>query len=131
MFDSSHSLPHPPEFSSAWIVVPVLALLATMVMVAAVARSPTTAPEVDEHAVEAEAAVAPFVNAEVRGLDAAHAVVTLRHEKIVNLDMRPMTMAFAVSDQRLLAGIRPGDKVRARFEFVKNRLEVTALESAQ
>jgi Cu/Ag efflux protein CusF len=130
MFDSSHSLPHPPDFGRAWIVVPVLALLATMVMVAAVARSPAT-PEVDEGAVEAEAAVAPFVNAEVRGLDAAHAVVTLRHEKIVNLDMRPMTMAFAVSDQRLLAGIRPGDKVRARFEFVKNKLEVTALESAK
>lgn len=71
---------------------------------------------------------APFVKAEIIKVNGGK--VTLKHEDIPNLDMPAMTMAFAVADEKLLKGVKSGDKVRVKIETLKGRATVTALEAA-
>lgn len=71
---------------------------------------------------------APFVKAEVVKADAASGMVTLKHEDIPNLDMPGMTMEFAVANKKLLKGVKAGDKVRVKFDTVKDRPTVIALK---
>ncbi|MBK8066023.1 MAG: copper-binding protein [Betaproteobacteria bacterium] len=42
--------------------------------------------------------------------------VTLRHGPIPNLEMPDMTMVFQVLDEKMLDGLKPGDKVRFKAE---------------
>jgi Cu(I)/Ag(I) efflux system protein CusF len=53
----------------------------------------------------------------VRGVDAARARVRLQHEPIESLGWPAMTMAFQVSEPKLLEGLAPGRKVQ--FAFVQ------------
>lgn len=68
---------------------------------------------------------------EVRKVDKAGAKLTLRHGPLVNLDMPGMTMAFRVSDPKLLASLKEGDKVRFIAENINGQLTVTRLEPAK
>ena len=68
---------------------------------------------------------------EVRKVDKENGTVTLRHERIVHLNMPPMTMVFRVQDAAQLAPLKAGDKVRFRAEQVKGAYYATRIEKAQ
>ena len=64
---------------------------------------------------------------EVRRVDKATGRVTIRHERIVNLNMPPMTMVFRVADKGLLDSLRPGDKIFFRAEEKNGALTLTEI----
>ncbi|WP_085317257.1 copper-binding protein [Derxia lacustris] len=70
----------------------------------------------------------PLVAGEVRKLDLRAGTVTLRHERIPNLDMDAMTMVFKARPPALLDGLKPGDKVRFAADMAGGELVVTAIE---
>ena len=67
---------------------------------------------------------------EVRRVDKAQGKVTLRHGRIENLDMPPMTMVFTASDPALLEKLSPGDKVRFSAQKRNGVFTVTGIELA-
>lgn len=69
----------------------------------------------------------PEAEGEVTRLDAAAGRVTLRHTGVKSLDMPPMTMAFRVSDARLLQGVAVGDRVRFAARRIGGNYTVVAL----
>lgn len=71
---------------------------------------------------------APWVDAEVQKVDVAQGKVSLKHAPIPNLKMGAMTMGFRAQDPKWLATLKPGDKVRAKFDRVNGMFTVTALE---
>jgi Cu(I)/Ag(I) efflux system protein CusF len=54
----------------------------------------------------------------VKKIDPAAARITLRHEPIAALGWPAMTMPFAVKDRKILATLKPEQRVE--FEFVQN-----------
>ena len=64
---------------------------------------------------------------EVRKVDKENGTVTLRHERIVHLNMPPMTMVFRVADKGLLDSLRPGDKIFFRAEEKNGALTPTEI----
>jgi Cu/Ag efflux protein CusF len=76
----------------------------------------------------ASAPTMPLVQAEVRKVDLQKGMVVLRHGEIPNLAMPAMTMGFDVADQRMLDGLKAGDKVRFQAEMVKGKATVTELK---
>jgi Cu/Ag efflux protein CusF len=66
----------------------------------------------------------------VRKVDTAGAKVTLKHERIANLDMDPMTMVFRATKPEQLKCLKAGDKVRDSAESNKCALLVTPIEAA-
>lgn len=76
----------------------------------------------------ASAPAMPLVQAEVRKVDPKKGMVVLRHGEIPNLAMPAMTMGFDVADQRMLDGLKAGDKVRFQAEMVKGKATVTELK---
>jgi Cu/Ag efflux protein CusF len=70
----------------------------------------------------------PLVEGEIRKLDAATGLIVLKHGDIPNLGMPAMTMGFQVADRKMLAGYKPGDKVRFQAEMIKDTATVTELE---
>jgi Cu(I)/Ag(I) efflux system protein CusF len=79
----------------------------------------------------AAAAAAELTAAEVRKVDTAGGKVTLKHERIANLDMDPMTMVFRATKPEQLKGLKAGDKVRFRAASNKGALVVTHIEAAK
>ncbi|BDC45236.1 hypothetical protein PTKU15_85330 [Paraburkholderia terrae] len=59
-----------------------------------------------------------MTDAEVKNVDAAASMVTLKHGAIENVGMPPMTMAFKVKDADMIKRVREGDKVKVRVENV-------------
>ena len=76
-------------------------------------------------------AQAATTEGEVRKVDAAQRKITLKHGEIKNLDMPPMSMAFAVRDPSVLAKLKPGDKVRFAADKIDGVYTVTAIELAR
>jgi len=70
----------------------------------------------------------PWVNAEVRRVDAAAGKVSLKHGDIPNLDMPPMTMVFQVRDPAILGGLKAGDQVRFTAEQLQGAYTVLSIE---
>lgn len=79
----------------------------------------------------AAAAPAPTTPGEVRKIDKAQAMVTLKHGPIANLEMPAMTMAFKASDPKLLDRLKVGDRVRFSAVDANGTLTVTAIEPAK
>lgn len=77
------------------------------------------------------AAPAPTTPGEVRKIDKAQAMVTLKHGPIANLEMPAMTMAFKASDPKLLDRLKVGDRVRFSAVDANGTLTVTAIEPAK
>jgi len=73
-------------------------------------------------------AASGFVQGEVRRVDNDTKKVTLRHGPIPNLEMPEMTMVFQVTDEKMLQGLKAGDKVRFKADRVGGQYTVTALE---
>jgi Cu/Ag efflux protein CusF len=67
----------------------------------------------------------------VQGVDASKGVVTLKHGDITNMQMPAMTMAFGVSDKKMLSSVKAGDKVKFHVEMLKNAPTVTHIEPAK
>lgn len=70
----------------------------------------------------------PATDGEVRKVDKEQAKITLRHGRIENLDMPPMTMVFKVASPKLLDGLKAGDKVKFAADNVDGAMTVTAVE---
>ena len=67
---------------------------------------------------------------EVRKVNKENGTVTLRHERIVHLNMPPMTMVFHVQDASVLGSLQPGDKVLFRAKRVSGAFHVEHIEKA-
>ena len=67
----------------------------------------------------------------VQSVDKSRGVVTLKHAEIINMAMPAMTMAFKVSDKKMLDKVKTGDKVRFHVENVGNAPTVTWMEAAK
>lgn len=76
-------------------------------------------------------ASAALADGEVRKVDKEAGKLTLRHGRIENLDMPPMTMVFRASDPKLLDGLKEGDKVRFAADRVDGAITVTRIEPAK
>jgi Cu/Ag efflux protein CusF len=70
----------------------------------------------------------PQTEGEIRKVDTAAQKLTVKHGRIENLGMSPMTMVFRVKDPAFLALVRPGDKVKMTVERVDGALTIVALQ---
>ncbi len=76
----------------------------------------------------AQAAAPTPTRAEVRKVDKLAKKITLRHERVENLDMDPMTMVFQVKDAALLDQVKAGDQVRVTLEQIRGAYTVLTIE---
>ncbi|WP_272544883.1 copper-binding protein [Burkholderia cepacia] len=70
---------------------------------------------------------APLTDAEVKKVDAASGMVTLKHGALENVGMPPMTMAFKAKDAAMVKQVHEGDKVKVRVENVNGTLTIVKL----
>ena len=91
-----------------------------------------TGQHVHDHAVAQTAApveaATPQTEGEIRKVDAAAQKLTVKHGRIENLGMSPMTMVFRVKDPAFLTLVKPGDKVKMSVERVDGALTIVALQ---
>ena len=92
----------------------------------------TSGPHGHDHSVTQAAApvdaAAPATEGEIRKVDAAAQKLTVKHGRIENLGMSPMTMVFRVKDPAFLTLVKPGDKVKMSVERVDGALTIVALQ---
>ncbi|MFM0691354.1 copper-binding protein [Paraburkholderia graminis] len=69
-----------------------------------------------------------LTEAEVRKVDPATGMVTLKHGALENVGMPPMTMAFKARDAAMVKRVHEGDKVKVRVEDVNGTLTIVKLE---
>jgi Cu(I)/Ag(I) efflux system protein CusF len=108
-------------------------LIAAALLATGIAHAQTTdsMPMPMKGQASAPAAAAKMTDSEVRKVDKDGGKVTLRHGPIENLGMPGMTMAFKVSDPKMLDAIKEGDKVRFTAERVGGAIAVTRIETAK
>jgi Cu/Ag efflux protein CusF len=92
------------------------------------APSPPAAQPASPPAAATDSAGRPWVEAEVRRVDAERQRVSLRHGPIPNLGMAPMTMVFQLRDPALLPRLRAGERIRFSADRVDG--EYTVIEIA-
>ena len=92
-------------------------------MVGQQAHDPAAAP-----AAAAGALVTPQTDGESRKVDAAAQKLTVKHGRIENLGMSPMTMVFRVGDPAFLTLVKTGDKVKMTVERIDGALTIVALQ---
>ena len=80
---------------------------------------------------DATSAALPLTDGEVRKIDVHAQKITLRHGRLENLGMAPMTMVFRVKDPAWLQSLKAGDRVRFAADRVDGALTVVILESAK
>jgi Cu(I)/Ag(I) efflux system protein CusF len=93
----------------------------------------TTGQHVHDHAAAAQAAApvtvaTPQTEGEIRKVDTTAKKLTVKHGRIENLGMSPMTMVFRVKDPAFLTLVKPGDKVKMTVERVDGALTIVALQ---
>jgi len=81
---------------------------------------------VPARAASQEAPATASASGEVHRVDAAGGKVTIKHDKITALDLPAMTLVYR-ADPALLAGIKPGDKVRFTATRRDGRYVVTEI----
>ena len=105
--------------------------LATGTAVAGQATDPT-AQHAHDHATAPTAAsaavIAPQTEGEIRKVDVAAQKLTVKHGRIENLGMSPMTMVFRVKDPAFLTQVKPGDQVKMTVERIEGALTIVALQ---
>lgn len=79
-------------------------------------------------AVMTVASNAALTDAEVRKVDGATGMITLKHGALENVGMPPMTMAFKAKDASMVKQVHEGDKVKVRVENVSGTLTIMKLE---
>ena len=75
-------------------------------------------------------AVQPQSNGEIKKVDKEAGKITIKHGRLANLGMAPMTMVFQVKDPAMLEQVKAGDKVKFAAEKINGALTVTALQGA-
>ena len=73
----------------------------------------------------------PLVSGTVQKIDEAAGKVTLDHERIPNIDMDAMAMAYKVQDPAMLKDLRVGQKVRFSADRVNGSITVTRIQKAK
>ncbi len=68
-----------------------------------------------------------MTDGEIRKVDKAAKKITIKHGRIANLDMPPMTMVFQVADPAMLDKLKVGDKVKFSAEDKGGTLMVTKI----
>lgn len=107
----------------------------TVLLAASAASQAQAAPEhahdgARSHPHSSAAVPAAMSEGEVRKVDVPAGKITLRHGRIENLAMPPMTMVFRVKDPAWLTAFKPGDKVRFVADRLGGDLTLIALEPA-
>ena len=69
-----------------------------------------------------------LTDAEIKKVDAATGMLTLKHGALENIGMGPMTMAYKAKDAAMVKQVHEGDKVKVRVENVDGTLTVVKLE---
>jgi Cu/Ag efflux protein CusF len=64
----------------------------------------------------------------VRSVDKAAGEIIIRHGRLTQIGMPPMTMAFEVKDAALLDKVKAGDRVTFQVEILNGRFTVTAVQ---
>lgn len=112
--------------------------IVSFALLAMLAGSSSLAFACDDHAPGTEPAQKPVARAaslaagEVREVDLEDGTITLAHGKIASLRMAPMSsMLFKASDAKLLAALKPGDKVNFRATMVGQQPTVTQISLAK
>jgi Cu(I)/Ag(I) efflux system protein CusF len=112
-------------------------LLSTAALIAGLAMSAAPGAQADDQAEMGQAAAGSPIEAaamsagEVMKVDKTAAKITIKHGRLVNLGMAPMTMAFKVSQPQMIDQVKVGDKIAFVVEKVNATLTVTRLEAAK
>jgi Cu/Ag efflux protein CusF len=69
-----------------------------------------------------------LTDAEVKKVDPATGMVTLKHGALENVGMPPMTMAYKAKDAAMVKQVKEGDKVKVRVENVNGTPTIVKLE---
>jgi Cu(I)/Ag(I) efflux system periplasmic protein CusF len=107
-----------------------IATLLTVLLAAPLSLATLHATEVNA-AEHKTAPASEMTDGEVRRVDKDANKLTLRHGRIENLGMPPMTMVFQVKDAALLDKVKVGDKVKFHAEKISGGYAVTHVEVAQ
>lgn len=65
---------------------------------------------------------------QVMKVDRGAGEITIRHGRLPELDMDPMSMVFNVADPALLRRVRKGDRVKFKAGLVNGRFAVMSIE---
>jgi len=76
------------------------------------------------HMMSEHKAMQKTVIAEVKRVQLHNGKITLKHGKLDELDMPPMTMSFSTDDPTMLEGLKRGDQVRFRSDSKMKLLEI-------
>jgi len=69
-----------------------------------------------------------LTDAEVKKVDAATGMVTLKHGALQNVGMPPMTMTFKARDAAMVKQVHEGDKVKVRVENINGTLTIVKMQ---
>ncbi|SEB05506.1 copper-binding protein [Paraburkholderia sartisoli] len=102
--------------------------LAAIVAAPAFAGDDMAGMEMSRPSVSKTSSNTALTEAEVRKVDAATGMVTLKHGALENVGMPPMTMAFKAKDAAMVKQVHEGDRVKVRVENVNGTLTIVKLE---
>ncbi len=71
---------------------------------------------------------ADLTTGEVRKIDKEAGKLTLKHERIVNLNMPPMTMVFRVKEKSMLNALQVGDTIQFKAVDKNGVLTITEIK---
>lgn len=71
----------------------------------------------------------PLTDGVVQKVDKTAGELTLKHGPLASIGMGAMTMAFSVSDPKMLESVTAGDKVRFAADIVNGKPTVTKMET--
>jgi Cu/Ag efflux protein CusF len=72
-----------------------------------------------------------MTSGEIKKIDPATGMLTIKHGPLKNLGMPGMTMAFGVKDPAMLKQVKVGDKVNFVADMVNGAPTVTKIEQAK
>ncbi|HDR8860671.1 RND transporter MFP subunit [Burkholderia territorii] len=108
-----------------------IAVLGAMAVVAMPVRAGGSMPDMSMGDMRMSAQDSELTDAEVKRIDAAHDMVTLKHGALENVGMAPMTMAFKARDRAMIESLHVGDRVKVRVERVGGTLTIVKLVQRQ
>lgn len=68
-----------------------------------------------------------MADGEVKRISKGSKKLTVKHGEIKNLEMPPMTMAFSVSDEKMLDMVKKGDKIKFKAETINGQMVITEI----
>ncbi|MDE2599038.1 MAG: copper-binding protein [Rhodocyclaceae bacterium] len=104
-------------------------IAALAILPAAVAQAETMKMPAGD--MKAMPASTEMTNGEIKKIDPASGMLTIKHGPLKNLGMPGMTMAFNVKDSSMLKQVKVGDKVNFVADMVNSVPTVTKIEQAK